>query len=212
VPFFERPSSVAVTADGRQVLVAARNSNALHVFARNDQEADANFGRLTAAAVYRDGQAGVQGLVGPFGIAMSRDDRHVYVAAEGSHGVVWFERDPTGGGLTWRGRWNKGAGVPGLGGPKAIRVSHDQRYVFVPGFEDNSLSLFERLAGGGLELRQTLFDSQAGLEDMTGPMALDTTTDNRFVYVVAHIGNAIVRLRIKLEDPIFADGFEGVDE
>ncbi|HRQ63614.1 MAG TPA: beta-propeller fold lactonase family protein [Xanthomonadaceae bacterium] len=208
LPFFERPSSVAVTEDGRHVMVAARNSNALHVFARNDQEADANFGRLTAAAVYRDGQAGVQGLVGAFGIDVSRDDRHVYVAAEGSNGVVWFERNPATGVLTWRERWNKGAGVPGLGGPKAIRVSPDQRYVFVPGFADNSLSLFQRVGGGGLELRQTLFDSQAGLEDMTGPMALDTTSDNRFVYVVANIGNAIIRLRIKLEDPIFADGFE----
>jgi 6-phosphogluconolactonase (cycloisomerase 2 family) len=208
LPFFERPSGLAVTPDGRHVLVAARNSNALHVFARNHQEAEADFGRLTAAAVHRDGQAGVQGLVGAFGIDVSRDDRHVYVAAEGSNGVVWFERNPATGVLSWRERWNKGAGIPGLGGPKAIRVSHDQRYVLVPGFEDNSLSLFERIASGGLSLRQTLFDSQAGLEDMTGPMALDTTTDNRFVYVVANIGNAIVRLRIKLEDPIFADGFE----
>lgn len=208
VTFLERPSALVVSADGRHVLVTARNSNALHVFARNDDDSSADFGRLSPSAVHREGQAGVTGLSGAFGVALSGDDRNLYLVGEASNSVVWFSRDLASGALTWRQRWNKGAGIPGLGGPKALRVSEDQRYLFVPGFEDNSFSIFDRQGDGGLSLRQTLLDSQAGLEHMVGPMALATTSDARFVYVVANVGNAIVRLRIQLQDPIFSDGFE----
>lgn len=206
--FLERPSGVAVTADGTQVLVTARNSSALHVFARETDDGSADFGRLTPQAVHRNGQQGVQGLSGAFGVVLSADDMHVYVAAEASNSVVRFTRSPGDGALTWVGFVAKGQGIPGLGGPLALMVSMDQRHLFVPGFEDNSFSIFERGGDGSLSLRQTLLPGQAGLENMVGPMALDLSEDGRFIYVAANVGNAIVRLRIRLEDPIFSDGFE----
>jgi 6-phosphogluconolactonase (cycloisomerase 2 family) len=209
---FERPSAVVVSADGSSVYVSARGSNALHTFSRNQDEGSADFGRLAAVGKHKQGTQLVDGLNGAFGLGLSADDRHLYLAGEASNSVVWFERDLGTGLLDFKQAWKKGPGFPGLGGPMAVMVSEDQGHVMVPGFADNTLSIFERMADGSLSLRQTLLDSQSGLQDMLGPMALADTVDGRFVYVVANVGNAIVRLRVTAApepDPtIFSNGFE----
>jgi 6-phosphogluconolactonase (cycloisomerase 2 family) len=208
----QRPSAVSVSGDGGNVYVSARDSSALHVFTRNADPDSANFGRLSHAGVHRQGVAQVDGLSGAFGLALSADDRHLYLVGESSNSVVWFERSIGNGALTWRQAWKKGPGIPGIGEPKAVLVDRSQAYVMVPGFADDTFSVFERLSDGSLSLRQTLFANQAGLGDMLGPMGLADTADQRFVYVVANTGNAIVRLRVAAapepDATIFRDGFE----
>jgi 6-phosphogluconolactonase (cycloisomerase 2 family) len=211
-----RPADVLVSQDGAQVYVAARFGDALLTFARTTDSGDAGFGRVSFVSSHRDGQLGIEGLGGAYGLALSPDGLHLYVVSEDDNAVVLFDRAGDGS-LLRRSQWSKGdVGLPGLGGAQAIAISSDGAELFVAGFADHSLTSFERsvsagggLAAGDLRARQTLIDGDPGVSNMAGPVALALSNDERNVYVAANIDNAIVRFRrSSFPNGIFADGFE----
>jgi 6-phosphogluconolactonase (cycloisomerase 2 family) len=90
--------SLAWSADGRQLYSTDRWNQRVVQF-------DHGASGLTVARSYYDGRDG-QGLSQPRSIAVSPDDRFVYVAggeytSSSSHGIGIFSRDPGGGGLTF---------------------------------------------------------------------------------------------------------------
>ncbi|MEM7049881.1 MAG: beta-propeller fold lactonase family protein [Acidobacteriota bacterium] len=78
---------VAVADDGKFVYVAGQDDQALAVFAR-----EATTGSLTFLEARVDGSDGVSGLTQPYSVAVTRDTRHVYVAAFQSDSVAIFSR------------------------------------------------------------------------------------------------------------------------
>jgi hypothetical protein len=96
-------SSVAVSPDGRNVYVTARDGGGVAVFGRSRQT-----GGLTQLAgrdgcvtpPRHDGCAHQRALYGSDAIAISPDGRNVYVASRGEAGVVVFKRDHRRGTLT----------------------------------------------------------------------------------------------------------------
>jgi DNA-binding beta-propeller fold protein YncE len=100
-----RPHGVGVSGDGRNVYVAADDSNAVAVFAR-----DRRTGALTQlpgsdGCISEDGSDGGEpGIVcadgvaldTPLGATVSRDGRNVYVASFESSAVAVFARDRKG--------------------------------------------------------------------------------------------------------------------
>ncbi|MEW6271719.1 MAG: beta-propeller fold lactonase family protein [Thermodesulfobacteriota bacterium] len=87
-----QPFSVTVGRDGKRVYVAARDSDAVAVFGR-----DRKTGWLTqlaspAGCISDDGSEGLctdgRALRDPRSVAVSRDGRHLYVAAQGSAAVA----------------------------------------------------------------------------------------------------------------------------
>jgi DNA-binding beta-propeller fold protein YncE len=208
-----QPWAVVSSTDGAQVYVAARSGNAVLVFNRDNDGSSAQFGRLSYVATHRDGLQGVEGIAGASGLALSSDDRHLYVLGESDNAVALFDRQVAGT-LAWRAQWRKNSpSVPGLGGPQGVVVSPDGKEVFVTGFSDNSLTVFSRNNGSGsgagmLTLRQTLFDGEGQVLSMAGPAAIAASQDNRHVYVVANLDNAIMIFRRLSFDDLFGDGFE----
>ena len=96
--------TVTVSPDGKSVYIGARDGDAVVVLARNPTT-----GALTqlpglAGCVSATGTGGRctagHGLLGARGMAVSPDNRHVYVAAENNDAVVSFAREPTTGALT----------------------------------------------------------------------------------------------------------------
>lgn len=210
----DRPSGLALSRDGRQLYVASRLGDALLVFDRTDSSADAAFGRLSFRTAHRDGLLGIEGLDGAFALAVSPDDRHVYVASEADSAVVLFDRAADGA-LTRRTQWTRGdLHLPGLGGARAIRLSDDGRELYVAGFGDHSLTVFRRStdpgAGQGLLTPlQSVFDGDGANTLMAGPIAVALSPDGRSVYVAANQDNAIVRFgRVAVTRIIFNDGFD----
>ncbi|MEB2315756.1 MAG: beta-propeller fold lactonase family protein [Xanthomonadaceae bacterium] len=208
-----QPSGIAVSADGAQVYVTASGGNAVIAFDRNGSAGDADFGKLTLKHSYVNGLAGVSGILGAHGLALSPDGHQLYVAASASHSLVHFDRAADGS-LTHRGVWKHGdAGVYGLRGAHSVAVAPNGREVFVTGAGDDSLTVFNRTIGGSqagaLSVHRTVFKGDNGLNHLSIPGAMAASGDDRFLYVAASGGDgAVITYRRLSADILFSDGFE----
>ncbi len=97
-------SAVTVSPEGTHVYVTATMSDAVAAFSR-----DASTGALTqlsgtAGCVSENGTSGAcidgKALVDPYGVVLSPDGTHAYVAASGSDAIAVFSRNPSSGVLT----------------------------------------------------------------------------------------------------------------
>ena len=136
----DRARSLAISPDGKQVYVASMDADSLTVYDRNP-----NTGNLSFVEIHRDGFGGVNGLDGAHAVAVSPDGKHVYAAGSADDALVVFSRDPISGTLTLEQeiRDNLG-GVHGLEYPASIAVSPSGSHVYVTGYHDDSVAVFER--------------------------------------------------------------------
>lgn len=210
-----RPQGLVVSADGAQIYVSARFGNAVFVLNRDAASGSGQFGRISAAQANVDGLLGVTGLKGAFGMDLSPDGKHLYVASESDDAVVLFDRAQNGQ-LTFRKKWVRGSGALwGLDGAQGIEVSPDGKKVFVTGAADDSLTIFTRDNGqaspniGNLSGERTIFNGDGNITAMDEPGAVVATQDNCFVYVVAAgSGGAILPFNRCTAAPLFSDSFE----
>jgi 6-phosphogluconolactonase (cycloisomerase 2 family) len=88
--------SLAVTPDGKEVVVTGQQDYALSVFSR-----DIDSGSLTQAQVFFDGADGVDGLNYAASVVVSPDGKSIYVAAPHDNTLGVFSRDPSSGSVTY---------------------------------------------------------------------------------------------------------------
>jgi DNA-binding beta-propeller fold protein YncE len=211
-----QPSGLTLSPDGEQLYVASRGGDAIQVFDRTTAASDPDHGRLSYRTAYIDALDGISGLDGPLSLAVSGDGEGVYVSIEDGNGLWLFDRAANGA-LSQRKSWRHDAAtLPGLRGAQGLAVSPDGLEVFVTGFADNSLTLFERmqpgndagLPAGDLRLRQTVFDDAGAVLNMAGPTAVVPSADDEHLYVVANTDDAIVVFRRISVDEVFTNDFE----
>jgi 6-phosphogluconolactonase (cycloisomerase 2 family) len=131
------PMSLAISSDGKHLYAVA---GGLAAFAR-----DAGSGALTHIATYGDGQDGIVGLEGMYGVAIAPDGGYAYVAAQYDGALGAFARDAVTGALRFIEVQKDGVGgIDGLGVAWALAVSPDSAFVYVSsGVEpDSAVSAF----------------------------------------------------------------------
>ena len=199
--------SVAVSPDNKSVYVASVNSNAVVVFRR------AANGDLTPAGCIGNtgtGPAsctGADGLEGADSVAVSPDNKSVYVASVSSNAVVVFRRAANGD-LTPAGCiGNTGTGpasctgADGLNGADSVAVSPDNKSVYVASFDSNAVVVFRRAANGDLTPAGCIGNTGTGPASCTGADGLNradsvaVSPDNHSVYVASFDSNAVVVFR-----------------
>lgn len=125
---------VDVSADGRNVYVAAREDESVATFSRN-----AETGRVALLQVLRDGVDDVAGLEEAQHVAVSPDDGHVYVS--GHHTLAGFARDPEDGRLSQiQSEEGGGVGNYDLWNIQDLEMSGDGRNLYISGGADQVLT------------------------------------------------------------------------
>ena len=154
---------VRVDPTGTHVYVVGVADNAVAVFSR-----DAATGQLTFVHCLKDGTGGVNGLDWVRGLAIPADGEHVYAVSQFDAAVVTLDRDTTTGQLTFV-EWlhDSQGGVDGLNYAWGVAVSPEGNQVYVAGYNDHSLTQFDRdAATGQLTYVQTHYDNVAGVDGL----------------------------------------------
>jgi 6-phosphogluconolactonase (cycloisomerase 2 family) len=182
--------SGAVSPDGRSIYVASTRGQ-VAVFSR-----DPSTGLLSFVEAHSEGVGGVEGLDGAVQVAVSHDNKNVYVVGEESGAVVVFSRDSDTGELSFVEVLRDGiGGVAGLDRVQAVTTSPDGKYVYTasnPGAKDDALVVFSRDAGtGALTFVKAHRDGIDGLDGLQGGSWVDVSQDGRYIYVVGRIDDAV---------------------
>ena len=177
---------IATSADGSQLFVTGVLDETLVVFDR-----DAS-GGLDLRIVFKDGIDGVNGLSGAHGVVLSPDDSQVFVTGAGDDALVVFDRDGNGE-ISYRTTFKNGTnGVNGLYNALYLTVSLDGRQVFVTGWLDNSLTVFDRdITNGEISYRQTFFDGVDGVDGLYYASGVQTSNDGSQIFVAGQDDGAI---------------------
>ncbi len=175
-------SSVTVSPDGKQVYVTSAEDDALTVFDR-----DAATGTLTFKTFFKDGRDGVNRLEVPNSVAVSPDNKQVFVAASSDDSLTVFDRDAATGTLTFNTFFRDGRdGVNQLDGATSVAVSPDGKQVFVISFIDDSLTVFDRDATAGTLTFKTAFkNARGGINLMDRPEDVTVSPDGKQVFVAS---------------------------
>jgi uncharacterized repeat protein (TIGR01451 family) len=183
-------SSVAVSSDGRAVLVTGAAANSLVVFER-----DLATGAHRLLQRLQSGSDGVAGLIGAEDVVIGSDGRYVFVASPASDSIAGFRRDPATGRLSFIERVRDGFGtiVPDsdvLLGVRRLQISRDGANLYALAGGSHALSSFRIDPDSGVlaYLGVTRRASVAGLE---GARDLAGADGERHLYVLGN--GAIVR-------------------
>jgi DNA-binding beta-propeller fold protein YncE len=205
--------AVAISGDGKNVYVASSKSDAIAIFARDQQT-----GALTQAAgrggcIAAKGAgacAKAIGLNGPNSVALSPDEHFLYATSRAADSVTIFHRNSKTGALI---QLPPGVGcvagipIPGcavgraLLGPDVVVVSPDGASVYVGSFFGNAVAIFQRARNGVL---YQATDSSGCIAEATSgcapgvalgaPEGMAISPDGSSVYVASALSNAVVEL------------------
>lgn len=185
-----RPTMLAVTPDGKQIVVASFKDNALSVFARDNQT-----GRFLPHQLFAEGprcEYGA-GLVFAQAVAISPDNRNAYVASIGDALASFCRKEGDDRWTFARAFRNGFEGVDGLKNARSVVVSPAGDYVYVVGCEDNAIAVFQRDATkGDLSFVEAVRGDDAAGRPFTQPSSVAVSPDGRHVYAASRDYSVIV--------------------
>jgi DNA-binding beta-propeller fold protein YncE len=208
----QRPNSVAVSADGRNVYATSLTSDAVATFRRRPStgaltQAHDGSGCISSAAT--SGCATGRGLDGPDVVTVSPDGNNVYVGSFVGNAVAVFARNPSTGALT------QPAGATGcivntptdgcatglaLAAPEGMAISADGNSVYVAAASSSALAVFARNPSTGALTQATdgtgcIVDTALGGcttgTQLSGANAVAVSPDDGNVYVTSLLSNSV---------------------
>ncbi len=199
---------IALAPDGNHVYATGSFDDAIVTLAR------AADGTLTFLDATFDTDAGVDGLDSARGVAVSPDNKHVYVASLFDNSVTAFGRNSGTGLLTFIETEKDGlGGGQFLSGAHDVAVSPNGDNVYVVARSDDAITTFSRnQTTGALTLVE--WDQSASLDGAEG---IAISPDNKFVYTAAENSGTVVVFERDLVDgrltlvQTVSDGVGGVD-
>lgn len=174
----------AVSPGGEHVYVASQSVSSVVAFSR-----DMGTGALTSIQVFTD----AVNVDGAQGITVSPDGKNVYAVCRLSDNIVAFTRDTNTGMLTFlESHFDGMGGVDGLSDPIDVVVSSDGVSVYVAGFGDDAIAVFDRDAGtGALTFVEIEQDGVSGVDGLQLASSVYLSPDNSFLYATGLLDDAI---------------------
>jgi 6-phosphogluconolactonase (cycloisomerase 2 family) len=167
----------------------------------------------------KDGVGDVDGLDYASFAVVSPDGLHVYVAGFDDSAIAGFRRDETTGALSFTDLRRDGdGGIDGLWGARCIAISPDGRHVYVAGYHDDGVAIFNRIpATGNLNFSGRVKDSDWYVDGLDGATYVAISPDGTNVYAAGHNDNAVVVFGRDASNgaltflEMVQDGVDGVD-
>jgi 6-phosphogluconolactonase (cycloisomerase 2 family) len=180
-------SDVAISCDGKTVYAASMLDDAVVVFER-----DQATGELAYLEMHEDDLLGVDGLSQATSVVVSPDSKHVYLTSQGDHAVAAFARDQATGRLMFVGAIkDTDPGIDGLDTAQEAIVSPDGAHVYVAGYGDDAVALFERNANTGQLTYVEMVTNSASVSGLGGASSVAVSPDGKHVYVAGQKDNAL---------------------
>ncbi|NOZ28307.1 MAG: beta-propeller fold lactonase family protein [Chloroflexi bacterium] len=174
-------TGITVSPDNRNVYAA----NIWHTMAVFNRDPDT--GALTFVQVLEDKvDVANNGLLGAHVVAVSPDNRHVYVTGRRGDTVTVFGRNPDTGALTFTDqlRGKIGNTTANLDGAHGLAISPDGQHVYVASDNiDMLLNLSRDPQAGTLALMEEFTDNMAGVDGLENGWSIAVSPDGRNVYV-----------------------------
>ena len=180
---------VTVSPNGATVYVTGHSDGAVATFSR-----DPGTGALSFVEQDKDGVGGVDGIAGAWGVSVSPDGAHVYVAGDADSAVATFSRDPGTGALSFVEQDKDGVGgVDGLGTATGVAVSPGTgANVYVASCGDSAVVTFSRDPGtGALTFVEQEKQGVAGVDGLACARGVAIDGGGSNVYVAAESGDDV---------------------
>jgi DNA-binding beta-propeller fold protein YncE len=205
-PAIADPVSVAVSPDGKSVYVTATDDDAISRFGRNRANGNLDYKDCLADANTEGCSApGGAALIGANDVAVSSDNKSVYVTAGQDDSISHLTRNTSSGALSLQDCFAdtnaSGCTVPtnaALDTAVGVAVSPDRRSVYVTSRGDDSITHFTRnTSNGNLSYQGCFADTAAAGCTVPTNAALDgahgvaVSPDNKSVYVASNIDDSI---------------------
>ncbi len=177
---------VVVSHDNKNVYVVSESENCLSICDR-----DTNTGLLAVKRILWDNVNGNPGLLGACSIAISNDDRFLYVTAWNDNKVSMYERDTTTGNLIWLQTLN-GHYANGM---YNLKMSNDNNYIYITSYNHNVFYIYKRNpATGAMTYFQTVQNGVDGVQGLLDTRTFEISHDDKFLYVLCN-SSLVVFLR-----------------
>ena len=191
----EWPVDAAFSMDSRFVYVISPNSKAVTAF---HITGDKKLAFVDCAKGENDCFDGARG------IAISPNDKYIYVTSCKANTLVVLERYPeTGKTKLVQVVKDEQGGVHGLAGVFSVACSPDSKFVYTSSgrFDgDSTICAFRRMPDGMLSLIQEIFDGQEGLVGFVGGNEVRISPDGQSLYAVGSRSNSVVVFRRDAEN------------
>ena len=176
---------VVITADGKNLYLAAMGSNTLTAFARNPDS-----GSLALQTAYDKTQPGFEGLSGVRRLAASPDGDFLYLGGQGA--LVTATRDGETGGLAPVATLENGQyGALALDDARHLALSQDGNSAYVATFSDHALVFDHDQQTGELSPVQDLKDGQDGVDGLNAAVGVAVSPDGANVYFAANYDHSV---------------------
>ena len=194
--------SLTVSPDGKHVYTTGYNDDAISVFSRNTNAANADFGKLTFLQVLKDTDTGVDALDGANALAMDSEGKNVYVASWNEDAVGVFSRNTDAdnanfGKLTYKQEILDTNNPTRLDEPASIIISPDDKHLYVVSTAADTVSVLSRNTDpadanfGKLTLVEVHKDAVNNVDGLDGADSIAISPDGKHVYVGGSLDDAI---------------------
>ena len=184
--------SQVIAPTDKDVYACSRRYNAVVHFRRNT----ASHGYLVFQRAYYNNGNGIVNMVRPSGMAVCPGTKKfLYVLAEQSDSIVWFEVGTDGSLVFKRSVVNGKGGVQQLDGPSNLCFSPNDstgKSLYVTAMRSDAVVVFSRnTTTGALTYKNSKTNGVDGVHGLNGPLCIAIPHDGKHVYVVA-LGESVV--------------------